>query len=233
MRGFLFICTFPLLPALTALSVFVWQLLFAKTAESGLFTAGQWAFIGGFMLWAAIYFIRRRTAVSYIWAHELTHAITGLLCGAKVHRMVINRTGGFVELSKDNILITLAPYFVPFYLLLFLGLRLSAEHFFPGTIPESAWLFGIGFTFSFHILHTINALITVAQPDIQVYGRLFSYWFIAATNLIIIAAGLILFYRIAWADAFTRFSSLLALHYGAVSAFTLEVWHAAKAHGQF
>ncbi len=233
MRFFLFILTLPLLPALSALGAATWQLLFAHPAQNGLFTPGQWTFLGGFTSWIIISFIRRRTAVSYIWAHELTHAIAGLLCGARVHRMVIRRDGGLVELSKDNIFITLSPYLVPFYLLLLLALRLAIQHFFPGLIPEPLWLFGIGFLFSFHLQHTLNALVTVAQPDIQVYGRLFSYSLIAAANLLIIATGLILFYQTPWSAALDLFTGHLIHHYHVVKIAILEIWQASTTRPKF
>lgn len=216
-RFFLFLLALVLLPFISALGVIVWDLLFLGTAEVGVFTPPQWAFVGGFIAWVVIYILTGKTSIFYIWAHELTHAFTGLLFGAKIHRISINRSGGFVELSKSNLLITLSPYFIPFYLLILLFIGFLLRKLLPQVqLPETVWFFGIGFTFSFHILHTVNALLTVAQPDIRVYGRLFSYWFILFMNLIFIFGGLLIFYGIPLRTAFFLFTNTLQIHYTAV-----------------
>jgi hypothetical protein len=43
----------------------------------------------------------------------------------------------------------------------------------------------VGFTWAFHVLFTFETL-TQRQPDIHLYGRIFSWVFIYAVNLIII-----------------------------------------------
>ena len=88
-----------------------------------------------------------------------------------------------MQLDKQNLAITLAPYCVPFYLLLALGLCALVTLFAPEAVPFWLWSALFGFCTLFHVLYTIDALLTVSQPDVQLYGRLFSYWFILCTNL--------------------------------------------------
>ena len=121
--------------------------------------------------------------ITYIFAHEMTHAFVGLLFFAHIHRVSVKETGGFVELNKTNLVIVLAPYCAPFYLLLAAVLRAACVLLIPGIIPENAWMFLFGLLAAFHLLYTLSALLSIAQPDIQLYGRLFSYWLILCVNL--------------------------------------------------
>ena len=74
-----------------------------------------WAFGIGFFLWVALYFLLPRPIRTYVLAHELTHALWAWLTGSHVSRMKLSKNGGSVVVSKNNILITLAPYFFPLY----------------------------------------------------------------------------------------------------------------------
>ena len=49
---------------------------------------------------------------AYVLGHELTHALWGLLFGARPSDIRVSETGGSVRLTKSNVVITLAPYFV-------------------------------------------------------------------------------------------------------------------------
>lgn len=158
--------------------------LAADVAEGPLLTSGRLWFLGGATAMALLYAWKSRALmVVYVFAHEMTHAVAGLLCLARVHRVSVRETGGFVELSKQNLVIVLAPYCVPFYLLLAVAARALTAWLWPGVLPEGPWLGLFGALTLFHALYTLSALLSVAQPDIQEYGRLFSYWFILCVNL--------------------------------------------------
>lgn len=147
-------------------------------------TPGCVAFACGGAAMAALYFWKGRAlSPIYVFGHELTHALVGLCCLARVHRVSVRETGGFVELSKSNLAITLAPYCVPLYLLLALGLCAGARFLWPGHLFWP-WAALFGALTLFHVLYTLDALLTVAQPDILEYGRLFSYWLILTVNLL-------------------------------------------------
>lgn len=140
-------------------------------------------FIGGFAIWVVLFFALPRPVHSYILAHELTHAVWGLVMGAKVSRLRVSEKGGSVTLTKSNIWITLAPYFFPFYSILALGLyvllslKLDMSQYLP------FWYAVFGLTWSFHLTFTIN-MIGGHQPDIREHGRLFSYAVIYIINLL-------------------------------------------------
>jgi hypothetical protein len=82
---------------------------------------------------------------TYVVAHELTHALWGLLCGARVSHLRVSEGGGSVRLSKSNIVITLAPYFFPLYTILVILLRFAVGYFVhPSLIPCQAFFVAHG-----------------------------------------------------------------------------------------
>lgn len=141
----------------------------------------MWIVIG-FCSWLIIWFALRRPSSVYVFGHEMTHAIWGMLFGAHVSKMKVSSVGGSVLVSKDNILITLAPYFFPFYTMLVLLLRWICGFFIQPVPWPMLWLFLVGFTWSFHICFTVHSLL-IAQPDCQQYGYLLSYSVIFLFNL--------------------------------------------------
>ena len=151
--------------------------------EDTFFTPGCVAFLTGAAAMVALYFWKGRSlSILYVFGHEMTHALVGLCFFARVHSVSVRETGGFVELSKSNLFITLAPYCVPFYLFIVIGVHALAACFAPQ--PVWPWSAAFGVAIAFHVLYTLDALLTVAQPDVRVYGRFFSYWFILTVNLL-------------------------------------------------
>ncbi len=124
----------------------------------------------------------------YVLGHELTHAMVGLMFGARVSNLKVGVRGGSVQLSKSNVWITLAPYFLPFWTMVVVAIALAVRgvmHFAaPGEpLPAPwAWMFAVGFTWCFHACFTIRSLMQT-QPDVQEYGRVFSWTFILACNV--------------------------------------------------
>ena len=148
------------------------------------------ALFSGYLVWLAVWFFLPRPAKSYILVHELTHAFCALLFGAKVSNLHISDKGGSVSLSKTNLWIILSPYFFPFYTCIVIAAWLITGVFLDPVPWKPLWLFLIGFTWSFHACFTLNSLL-IRQPDIQVYGRIFSYVIIYLLNLILVAIWLI------------------------------------------
>lgn len=183
-RFFLFLLALAGLPALWALGRTFLIGLSAGTADGAVFTPARLAFLGGCVLLIGYYLWKGRAwSVLYVFAHEMTHALAGVLCFARIHRINIRETGGFVELSKSNVIITLAPYCVPFYLLIALICCALTNAFLPGTVPVELWSGIFGFFACYHLLYTVDSILSVDQPDILEYGRLFSCWFILSVNL--------------------------------------------------
>ena len=174
--------------------------LFGRFSASGEgLAAGFWWFLGGHLVWLAIWFFLPRPMRVYVLGHELTHALWGLLFGARVGKLKVSARGGSVQLSKSNLLITLAPYFFPFYTMVLLLAWGITACFVKPPYPF-LWLFGVGLTWSFHLCFTIQSLM-LEQPDVQEYGRLFSYVVIFLMNLLCIAIWLICVTPLTWAEA--------------------------------
>lgn len=154
-------------------------------AESSLFSGPHWAFFAGTLAWIAAWVFCPHPSRLYVLGHELTHMLFGLLFGAKVGRLKVHKSGGSVTLSKDNLLISLSPYFFPFYTFIVLA-TYGIWHLFSAPVPCALlWHFVIGVTWSFHLTFTISAL-SIRQSDVQVYGYLLSYAVIAILNLFLI-----------------------------------------------
>jgi hypothetical protein len=125
------------------------------------------------------YFIVKPRFLSTL-AHEMTHVLWGLFFRAKVKDLRVRRESGFVNLSKTNFAIRLAPYFFPF-----LTILVVLSSFFLRPEYLVFVLFLVGFTLSLHILSTFETL-KVRQPDIYKTGVLFSLPVIFITNLSVI-----------------------------------------------
>lgn len=121
----------------------------------------------------------------YVLGHELTHALWGLLFGARPSDVRVSESGGSVKLTKSNMLITLAPYFFPFYTFVVIIAALVTFAFLRPLPFLPLWMFLIGFTWAFHLLFTLETL-TQRQPDVKLYGRIFSWAFIFLVNVALV-----------------------------------------------
>ena len=161
----------------------------------------------GYFLWLVMWFFLPQPVRAYVLAHELTHALWGILFGARARNLSVTAKGGSVSLSKSNLLITLAPYFFPLYTVLVILLHLLARCFFNPVPFPLAWLFFVGLTWGFHVTFTVQSLM-VTQPDIQLYGRVFSYATIYLFNL----AGVGLWVVCTTSATFGTFAAALLAH---------------------
>lgn len=122
---------------------------------------------------------------AYVLGHELTHALWGLLFGAIPSKVRVSADGGSVRLTKSNFLITLAPYFFPFYTFVVIVIALITSAFVKPLPALPVWTGLIGFTWAFHIVFTLDTL-TERQPDVKLYGRIFSWTFIFVMNVALV-----------------------------------------------
>jgi hypothetical protein len=90
-----------------------------------------------------------------------------------------------VKLTKSNVVITLAPYFFPFYTFLVIVAALVTYAFLRPLPYLPLWMFLIGFTWAFHALFTLETLCE-RQPDVKLYGRLFSWSVIFLVNVALV-----------------------------------------------
>ncbi len=180
-----------MIPFCWSVSVAVYK-LYQTSLGAGLSSDWElWALPIGFLIWVILFFLLPRPFRTYVLAHELTHALWALMMGGRVGKMKVEKTGGHVELSKTNFIITLSPYFFPFYTVLVIaayyltGLTTDVE-------PYRCWWLGtIGLTWAFHITFTVNML-SQHQPDVQEHGRIFSYTVIFSMNVLVIGIWMVL-----------------------------------------
>ncbi|MDR3071717.1 MAG: hypothetical protein LBU29_03915 [Endomicrobium sp.] len=171
---------FLLIPAVCAAGyTFVENFLYCMAFSGSRYTC-FWIGVLGYVVFQVVFY---RPIKIYVFGHELSHAITGILSGAKIKKFSVGKQSGSVALTKDNIWITLAPYFFPIYTLaliivyIFLGWFINIKQFY------EYFLFLIGFSIAFHVALTAYIL-SIEQPDLKVYGVFFSYIVIFAVNII-------------------------------------------------
>ena len=157
----------------------------AAAGETGGITAESIALVGGMAAFALCWMAVSHPVKTYVLGHELTHALWGLLFCAVPSKLRVSAAGGSVDLTKSNMLITLAPYFFPFYTFLVIVVALVTSAFIRPLPWLPLWMFAVGFTWAFHALFTLETL-AQRQPDVKLYGRIFSWVFIFLANVALI-----------------------------------------------
>ena len=174
-----------LLPLCWGVSRSFLDAILISAGTSGWMSVEAVSLLGGIAAFAMSWFALSHPVRMYVLGHELTHALWGLLFGARPSDVRVSASGGSVRLTKSNMLITLAPYFFPFYTFLVIIVALVTYAFFRPLPYLPLWLFLIGFTWSFHVLFTLETL-GQRQPDVKLYGRIFSWTFIFIVNVAIV-----------------------------------------------
>ncbi len=146
-------------------------------------------FVAGAACWLVVYYLLPRPMWLYVAGHELTHALWAWLFAGQVKRIRVGSRGGHVILSKSNFLITLAPYFFPFYAAIVIGV-FALGHLLWGWNVHSPWfLLLLGMAYCFHVTLTAHVLQT-RQSDITNQGYLFSAVIIWLGNIGLLLIGL-------------------------------------------
>ena len=171
-----------LLPACAAATLTAVQIGHALIAGSQ--TSSAIAFGAGYALWLVVFAFLPKPMRTYVLGHELTHALWALLMGARVSGLKVRKSGGQVRTSKTNWAITLAPYFFPFYAVLFIAGFFLVHAIWNLTGYMWVLFFLVGLGWSFHVTFTLMILLTVSQPDVQSQGFLFSAVVIFLMNLL-------------------------------------------------
>lgn len=137
----------------------------------------------GALLYIVFETVLHRPMRTYVFGHELTHALASMAMGGRVQSFKISKNGGSVTLSKSNLFVALAPYGIPIYtvgiVLLYFALRLWS----PDVIDHYRVLFltAVGFSLAFHLSLTLAA-IRQGQPDIKSSGAFVSLVLILLMN---------------------------------------------------
>jgi hypothetical protein len=142
------------------------------------------AFWIGILCYAIFHIVMYKPLRTYVFGHELTHAIAGILSGAKIKKFKVGKNSGSVVLNKDNIWITLSPYFIPIYTVIVIFIYFFIGWWTDLSLYYSYFLFFIGWTIAFHIALTIYIL-KIGQSDLKVYGVFFSYIFILIIMILV------------------------------------------------
>jgi hypothetical protein len=215
-KPFKFLVALLLLPACVALTVTSFrvarELAFGLRDQSRMIGLAFW---GGYGLWLAIFTFLPKTIRTYVLGHELTHALWALMMGARVSGLRVGKAGGQVRTSKNNWLITLAPYFFPFYAVLFIVAFFIVDLVWG--LDRQVWVlfFLVGLGWSFHVSFTIYTLLTAQQPDVKSQGWLFSMTVIFCMNLAtILLAVAVLSRAVSLGTVITAIGRDLALAYG-------------------
>ena len=188
-----------LLPACWGVSRTFFDAIVVAAGATGWMSAEALSLLGGVLAFAFAWMALSHPVRLYVLGHELTHALWGLLFGARPSDVRVSASGGSVRLTKSNLLITLAPYFCPFYTFIVIVVALITYAFIRPRPCLPLWLFLVGFTWSFHILFTLETL-TQRQPDVKLYGRIFSWVFIFLVNVLVILGWLAAMTPLAFTD---------------------------------
>ena len=138
-------------------------------------------FAAGSLVYISLHVLFKKPIMTYVFGHELTHALFAVLFGGSVKSFHASDRGGRVTITKSNVIITLAPYFFPLYTviaLLLYGTAIAA-----GLQGAVGWIvFLAGATFAFHLVLTAIFLQT-EQSDVREYGMVFSFPLIYLFNV--------------------------------------------------
>ncbi|MAS93405.1 MAG: hypothetical protein CMO55_09460 [Verrucomicrobiales bacterium] len=170
-------------------------LLRADTIGGDYWRSQEFLFFGvGCLLWLALFFGFRTRLMMwlYVAGHELTHALFALVYRGKVSKVHISAEGGHILTDRNNFVISLSPYFFPFYTAIaILAWAMAGWIIGRESMPDEPWLYGlIGFTWMFHLSFTIW-MIRRDQPDLAQNGKLFSATVIFSMNVLLICVLLI------------------------------------------
>ena len=180
-----------LLPVCTALTLTTGRALYILAESPRRLPAlPVFACVAGMAVWALVWCFMPPMTRTYVLGHELTHALWTMLFGGRPSGLHVSEAGGSVRVSKNNVWVTLAPYFFPLYMVAAALLWLLLAWLFPAVRPYyPVALFWIGLAWAFHLTFTVKFL-SWRQPDVLEHGRLFSYTLIYALNLLTVAAAL-------------------------------------------
>jgi hypothetical protein len=144
--------------------------------------------LSGAACWLVIFALLPKPMWLYVVGHEFTHVLWTWLFGGKVKKFKVSSKGGHVIVTKNNFLISLAPYFFPVYATIVVFIFLIG-HLIWNWTPYLVWFhLLLGAAYAFHITLTWHILKT-EQSDITQHGYLFSAVVIFLGNMTILLLG--------------------------------------------
>ncbi len=158
-----------------ATSMLLWQIpLFSSTIAY---------IVIGMVLYSVFHLFIYQPIALYVMAHEFTHAAFAMLLGIRVRKIKVSAQGGYVEMTRSNFVIDLAPYFFPLYTVILTSIFYTLDRIY--SFENYYWLFFIfvGISFAFHILSNWDVL-QIEQPDLNTTGKVFGIIFVLILNII-------------------------------------------------
>lgn len=120
----------------------------------------------------------------YVLGHELTHVLAVFCSRGSIHAFKADLDGGYIQTDKNNLFISLSPYFLPLWAMLW-GLVWGMAYLFWPTVTCQALLYsGLGFWWCFHLFWTAW-IIPKDQPDLADNGTFFSLILVYFANLLL------------------------------------------------
>ena len=233
-----FIAAILCFPFVWALSLtFVDSFSLSSGASQGIFSSEAIALFAGMFAFILVWIAMPNPVRLYVLGHELTHAVWGLAFGARVSNLKVGTRGGSVQLTKSNVWITLTPYFFPFWTMVVVGIAIlmrAVMHFtHPGEpLPVPwLWMFAVGFTWCFHACFTIRSLMQT-QPDVQEYGRVFSWTLILICNILGVLAWIVCTTDVSALALLERLWDHTQASYAVVVKFCVAVYDIIREHGR-
>jgi len=141
------------------------------------------SFTAGLATWFLIFIFLPRTMWLYVLGHEFTHALAAMIAGGKVSVFKVTSKGGHIMTDKVNWWIALSPYFVPIYALIWMGLWVTVDFYYPLKAWQLIFYFGVGLFWSFHLTFTVS-MIHLRQTDLSGEGYIFSGVVILLMNML-------------------------------------------------
>jgi hypothetical protein len=180
-----------------ALLPFLWVLLRKLSVMAGVVASEGfrtwWLYVAGAGSYLVAEWLLAKPMWLYVVGHELTHAVSGILSGAKIYSMRAGAKGGEVHLSKSNAFIALSPYVVPFYAVFVILIYAGARRYWDPKAIFPTFQVLLGAALAFHFSLTFSALHR-KQSDLKVVGFFLSTVLIAVgTALILALLGISLF----------------------------------------
>jgi hypothetical protein len=146
----------------------------------------------GFGLYALFFTVMKERSFAYVLGHELMHALSARVFGGRLVSIFISQKKGRVKTTKDNFVIALSPYCVPFYAFILVFAYYLLSIFTPTRSYLPIFIFLLGYALAHHLFFTIHYL-KMGQTDVSSHGRIFSFFVIVSINIILSVCVLDLF----------------------------------------
>jgi hypothetical protein len=143
--------------------------------------------LAGAACWLVVFLLLPKPMWIYVLGHESTHAVWTWLFGGRVKRFKAASSGGHVVTTKSNFVITLAPYFFPFYAVVVVLVYVLGDLLWHWRAYAPWFHLLLGAAYAFHVTLTWEILKT-RQTDITSQGYLFSAAVIFLGNALVLLA---------------------------------------------